>query len=618
MPSPGTDVPLAAVEAAAAEGRLSAAAIGNLRRWLSSDDYAESYDEIAGKLARRDFTELEDAFCRAVPFGTAGQRGPTGAGPNRINSRTIAESVQGVCDYVRELKGEGELVAVVAHDTRRDSARFAQIVAEVLAGNGLRVHLFDEARPTPELSHAVVTLEADLGFIVSASHNPPNDNGIKVYWDYGGQVLPEHADGIVAKAAALQGIARLPLADARERGIVTSTGPEMDRHYHDAVIRQGMTIPGAPEAVTTRIVYTPLHGTGMSSIVPILDTFGWREGQNLFIVESQRDPDPEFRGVPGGIPNPENPAALEAGVELAKETGADLVLASDPDADRLAAAVPESPDRERWLYLKGGQLASLLAWWTLDRMRAQGLLPEDGLAARTIITSDLVDAVAESHGVRIINNLPVGFKYIAKVIRDLDDPSEFIFGTEQSYGFVKGTYCRDKDAAIAALLLAELCEHLKRQGRTLLDLLHDLWWEHCYHAERATPTVMLGVAGRARIEEIMRALHAQFPREIAGVRVVEVWDLLTDEVIDPRTGQAIRSLGWNWNEDVLVGRLAQDPRSSVSVRPSGTEPSLKVYTNVRWPLPEGATRDHLVEAAGEAEGLAEALERDVMRAMGVG
>jgi phosphoglucomutase/phosphomannomutase len=212
----------------------------------------------------------------------------------------------------------------------------------------------------------------------------------------------------------------------------------------------------------------------------------------------------------------------------------------------------------------------------------------------------------------------VGFKYIAKVIRDLDDPSQFIFGTEQSYGFVKGTYCRDKDAAIAALLLAELCEHLKRQGRTLLDLLHDLWWEHGYHAERATPIVMTGVAGRARIGEIMRAFRAQFPSEIAGLRVVEVWDLLTDEVIDPRTGEAIRRLGWNWNEDVLVGRLAQDPRSSVSVRPSGTEPSLKVYTNVRWPLPEGATRDDLAKTADQAEKLAEAMERDVMRAMGVG
>ncbi len=604
---------LAAVDRAVAAGKLSEVAAGSLRRWLTGDDYAEFREEIAGKLASGDFTDLEDAFCRAIPFGTAGQRGPIGAGPNRINSRTLSESIQGVCNYVRQLKN-GHPTAIIAYDTRRDSARFARLAAEILAGNGVPVHLFDEARPTPELSHAVVALKADLGFMVSASHNPPNDNGVKVYWDYGGQVLPEHADGITAQTAAVREIRRLPLEQARAEGLVRSLGAEMDREFCTAVLAQGMSAPSAPAA---RIVYTPLHGTGMDSVVPVLDAVGWREGENLFIVESQRHPDPEFRGVPGGIPNPENPESLDAGIELAKQTGADLVIASDPDADRMAAAVPETLDREGWLYFQGGQLASLLAWWALSQMQTQGRLPARGLAARTIITSDLVDAVAESFGVEIINNLPVGFKYIAQVIRDVDDPLRFIFGTEQSYGFVKGTYCRDKDAAIASLLLAELCEHLKREGRTVLDLLRDLWLQHGYHAERATPIRMEGVAGREQIAETMRGLRAQFPREIAGVPVTEVWDLLSDEVKDPATGRVVRRLGWNWHEDVLMGRLGQDPRSSVAVRPSGTEPSLKIYTNLRWPLAADARPEELDEASRQAEARAEALERDLLRAMGI-
>ena len=237
------------------------------------------------------------------------------------------------------------------------------------------------------------------------------------------------------------------------------------------------------------------------------------------------------------------PAKVEATTDRRKGLeGADVVIASDPDADRMAAAVP---DGDGWLYFKGGHLAALLAWWTLDRMQAQGTLPKRGLAARTIITSDLVDAVAESFGAEIINNLPVGFKYIGKIISESEGSGRFIFGAEQSYGFAKGTYCRDKDAAIAALLLVELCEHLKRDGRTVIDLLHDLWRAHGYHAERATPIRMEGVAGRERIGEIMETFRAGFPPEVAGVAVTEVWDLLSDEVIDPRTGSVVRQLGWH-------------------------------------------------------------------------
>jgi phosphoglucomutase len=612
MSQPERSASLAAVEAARTDGRLSSVSAESIVRWLTAPEYGEFRDEIAALIAAGEFEELGEAFCRTIPFGTAGQRGPTGAGPNRINSRTIRESVQGVCDYVRRVKPGRDLRAIVAFDTRRDSARFATLVAEVLAGNGLEVHLFDQPRPTPELSHAVLMLGCDVGFMVSASHNPPRDNGIKVYWDYGGQVLPGDANGIVDATKAIASIRRLAMEEARRRGLVVSVRADVDRHFRDAVLEQGMLSPASPSARQTRVVYTPLHGTGMDSIVPILAELGWREGENLLIVPSQRDPDPEFRGVPGGIPNPENPLSLGAGIDLARETSSDLVIASDPDADRLAAAVP-APSGDEWFFFQGGQLSAILGWWALEAMSAQGLL-NGGVMCRTVVTSPLVDAVAEGFGVEVIGNLPVGFKYVAKVIRDLDDPGRFVFGTEQSYGFVKGTYCRDKDAAIAAVLMLGLCDHLRYRGQTPIDLLRDLWRRHGYHAERATPVLMAGQAGRGRIAEIMAALRTGFPSQAAGVDVAEVWDLLTDQVIDPATGRVTRSLGWEWGEDVLVGRLATDPRSSVTVRPSGTEPSLKVYTNLRQLLPAGADLD---EAARRTDGLALAIERDLLATMGV-
>jgi phosphoglucomutase/phosphomannomutase len=304
-------------------------------------------------------------------------------------------------------------------------------------------------------------------------------------------------------------------------------------------------------------------------------------------------------------------------VEVARQVGADLILASDPDADRLAAVLPDASCDGGWRYLKGGQLAALMGDWVLDRLSAQGDLPERGLIARSLITSDLVDAVAESRGVRVVANLPVGFKYIGKVMSEAGADEQFLFGTEQSYGFLKGNYCRDKDAAVAALLLTEFCEHLRRSGETLVDALRRLWRRHGYHAERATPVAMVGVEGRRRIEAIMAKLRAGFPAELAGVRVTEMWDLLQDSVTDPAAGRRVRDLGWHWNEDVLMGRLAQDAKSSVSVRPSGTEPSLKVYTNVRAPVRSDVTPHELEEAGRAAEALAEALERDLFRVMGV-
>jgi phosphomannomutase len=411
----------------------------------------------------------------------------------------------------------------------------------------------------------------------------------------------------------------------------------MDDGYRRCVLAQGMTTTGGPlPERSARIVFSPLHGVGEDAVVPVLEAAGWKLGESLFLVESQRRPDPRFRGAPGGIPNPEVPTSLEAGVALARrpDVRGDLVLATDPDADRLAIQVVSSERPGVPSFLMGGQLCAVLGAWVLSQLRAQGRLPADGVAVRNVVTSDLVQEIAESYGLAVEWNVPVGFKYVGKVSYDLrHTPERFVFGAEQSYGFLRGMHCRDKDGAVAALLAAELCDYLKRQEptRTVLDWLADLWRDHAYYAERANPIRMEGITGLQRIREALRGLRLRFPTEIAGVRVVEVWDMLKDRIFDPASRNEesgddwddlqdplealygdVRELGWGWlGENVLIARLATGERDWAAVRPSGTEPSLKIYVNVRR---QGGD---LLAVAREAEALADEIESALKERMGL-
>jgi phosphoglucomutase len=613
---------------------------------LRDDEYADWHPEVAAKAMQGRIEELEESFYRVIPFGTAGQRGPVGPGPNRINDRTLALSVQGVCDYVlrcrddaglSKMKQQGPLKAVVAYDTRMDSVCFAQLVTEVLLGNGLEVRLFDGPAATPELSHALLSEKAAIGFMVSASHNPPGDNGIKVYWNYGGQVLPGRANAIQKATGKVRRVRRLGFDEGCRRRLVRSIGPETDEDYVASVFRQGMTTStGAVPRRQARLVYSPLHGTGGRTVIPVLQRAGWEIGRNLFVVESQRRPDPKFRGVPNGIPNPELPKCLAAGVELAGKVGADLVLATDPDADRLALRLTGPPHATAPAFLLGGQLSAVLGEWVLSQLEAHGRPVAGCTVVKSIVTSDLVDDVIASHCAKQ-TLVGVGFKYVAEVSRDLQDtPERFLFGCEQSYGFLRGMHCRDKDGAVAALLAAELCDAMKRRGKTIGDYLASLWARHGYYAERATPTRPRGCTGIValeRIQETMRELRAGFPSHLGGLAVRVVEDALHDETFDPAT-RSKRSakrwedksdpysvlygktgtLGWGWTgENILVARLKLNPESWVIVRPSGTEPSLKIYVNIHAPL----RGKPLAEVALTAEKRALAIERDLKRLMDV-
>jgi len=609
---------VASVERAQRAGRLSAKAARNLRRWLTSAKYAEFHAQLASDVTQGHWDELEDAFCKRIRFETAGMRGPCGPGPNRINTHTIAESVQGVCDYFQASHPGKRLRAVIGLDTRIDSAWFAQVTAEVLAGNGVEVHLFREPRPTPQLSFAILHFDADMGFMISASHNPPSDNGLKAYGRNAGQLLPGPSKDVIACARRVRNGKRLSLDAGRLAGLAKSIGPEMDALYHQAVVAQARSSITSCTPRKAKIVFSSLHGTGEKSIIPVLRAAGWELATNLFQVQSQRWPDPRFRGVPNQKPNPELNACLRAGIAMAEQLGADLVIASDPDADRLAIQVMDPRRAKGGVFLKGGELAAVLTHWALSQSAAHGSLPDGGVIAHNMVTNPLIDDIAARYGVQVRGELPIGFKYIAQVRDELDDPQRFIMGSEQSFGTLIGSYCGEKDAASAALLICELCDHLRRarpEPKTIRDLLEELWLEHGYYAEQSATVPVPGEAGMREIARAMAGLRRRFPAELGGRRVLEVADMLRGTVYDPQTGGKLRDSGKAWeDENILVARLSDDGREWAIVRPSGTEPSLKVYTSLRADVPDRAS---LRRIAGSTDETARRVEAELRTHMGL-
>jgi phosphomannomutase len=585
---------------------------------MTASKYAEFHAELASDVTQGHWNMLEDAFCKHIRFETAGMRGRCGPGPNRINTHTIAESVQGVCDYFQASHPGKRLRAVVGFDTRIDSAWFAQATAEVLAGNGVEVRLFREPRPTPELSFAILHFKADMGFMVSASHNPPTDNGLKAYGRNAGQLLPGPSKAVISAARRVRNAKRLSLDAGRLAGLARSIGPEMDDLYHQAVVAQARSSITSCTPRQAKIVFSSLHGTGEKSIIPVLRAAGWELARNLFQVQSQRWPDPRFRGVPNQKPNPELNACLRAGIAMAEQLEADLVIASDPDADRLAIQVMDRRRGKGSVFLKGGQLAAVLTHWALSQSAAHGSLPEGGVIAHNMVTSPLIDDIAAPFGVQVRGDLPIGFKYIAQVRDELDDPKRFIMGSEQSFGTLIGSYCGEKDAASAALLICELCDHLRRarpEPRTICDLLEDLWLQYGYYAEQSATVPVPGEAGMRKIAQAMARLRRRFPAELAGRSVLQVEDVLRGIVYAPRTGRKLRDLGKAWEEEnILVARLGDDGREWAIFRPSGTEPSLKVYTSLRV---EVADRANLARTARATDRQARRVETDLRRHMGL-
>jgi phosphoglucomutase len=587
---------------AEAGGRVSAPASANIRRWLTEPPFARFRLSLMQVIAQERWNELDQAFYTVLEFGTGGRRGKMyPVGTNVLNERTIAESARGLADYVTRRKGEGSpRSCVIAYDTRHNSVEFAELCARVLAAAGFRVFVVSAPRSTPLLSCAVRHLDCDAGIMITASHNPPSDNGFKCYGSSGGQVVPPDDRGIIdcVKAASDREIPEKPLAEALADGSVVRVGPELDAVYLDAVLSESVC-----DARDLSIVYTPLHGVGESSVARVLEKAGFTR---VSIEASQRTPDGDFPNVPGHVSNPEYPRTLEAAIKEARTIGADLVLASDPDADRIGVGVPVSRDpRGPWTTLDGNQIGVLLSAFVINECRAKRKLRPDHYLITTLVSSQMAGALAKRERIGIEDDLPVGFKWIAKRI-DEAGPAGFLFAFEESHGYLKGTHARDKDAAVAALLFAELAAAVKNRNQTVLEYLDQLYVDVGHHGDRLISKELEGREGLARIGSLMDALRSRPPRLIGGLPLTEAFDYQVHEVRSLSQTAAPRPLP-RPSTDLLILHTNR-PGTRFAARPSGTEPKIKFYLFART---EVGRREDLEAAKAETAGILDQMASDL-------
>lgn len=565
MNAPPPDDLLSLLAAGVAEKKISAPAAANIRRWLTEPQFNEFAGELANHLTRGMWPELEEAFWTVLPFGTAGRRGPMyPIGAAAINDRTVGESAQGLADYARGLPGGGEpLRFAVAYDTRHRSRHFAKLCCEVMAAAGFTVHFLDGHRSTPELSFAIRHLACHCGIMVSASHNPPRDNAVKVFGSNGGQLRPPADAELMRCVEAVTAVRRRPFDAALAGRQIVCCQEDIDARYRTAVLAHAFAGPR-----DIRILYSPLHGVGLTSVLPVLRGDGFSQVE---VFAPHAEPDGDFPNVPGGIANPENPEVFSQLVARAAEIDADLVLASDPDADRLGCAARLTSDGE-WQVLNGNQIAALLADYILRRRRAAGKLTSQHYVVKTLVTTDMVRRLADLHGVKTFGDVLTGFKWISGVV-DREGPERFVFGCEEAHGYMIGDYVRDKDAAGAAMLLAELCAETKSKGRTLHQELERLYLAVGYHEERSFSLVLPGAEGQARMRQIMDRLRREPPAMLGGAAVAEVRDYGSGRAKDRAGSERLLP---DPRSDLLFFD-SEPPGSYAAARPSGTEPKLKFY-----------------------------------------
>ena len=543
-------------------------------QWLENPYFDEATKEEL-KAIKDDENEIKERFYMDLEFGTAGLRGIIGAGTNRMNIYVVRRATQGLANYIAKVDKKSQGVAI-AYDSRHMSPEFAQEAALCLAANGIKAYIFETLRPTPELSFAVRHLGCVAGINVTASHNPPEYNGYKVYWEDGAQITPPHDSGIMGEVKAISDwntVKTMDREDAVKAGLFEVIGQAVDDAYMAELKKQIIHMDAIQaEGRNLKIVYTPLHGTGNIPARRILKELGF---ENVYVVPEQELPNGDFPTV--SYPNPEAAEAFELGLKLAKEVDADIVLATDPDADRLGVRVKDK--NGEYHDLTGNMSGCLLANYELSQRKAvNGSLPEDGALVKTIVTTNLADAIAKGYNVNLIEVL-TGFKYIGQQILGFENSGKgtYLFGFEESYGCLIGTYARDKDAIVATMALCEAAAYYKTQGKTLWDAMIDMYEEFGYYKDAIQAVTMKGIEGLQKIQEIMTTLRQNPPAELAGHKVTAVRDYKLDEITDLATGEK-KPTGLP-NSNVLYYELTDD--AWVCVRPSGTEPKVKFYYGVK-------------------------------------
>ena len=539
-------------------------------KWLHSNIDQEAKEAIREMLEQKNGTDLVDAFYKDLEFGTGGLRGIMGIGSNRMNKYTVGKATQGLSNYLLKTFPDEEIKVAIAHDSRNNSRFFAEITASVFSANGIKVYLFSELRPTPELSFAVRELGCKSGVVVTASHNPKEYNGYKVYWDDGAQIVPPHDKEIIEEVNKITDLDTINF-DKIESNIAL-IGKEMDERYLEAVKQLSVS----PEAIRAqsalKIVFSSIHGTGVTVVPPCLESFGFT---NVHVVEEQANPDGNFPTVV--YPNPEEAEAMKIALQKAKEIDADLVMATDPDADRVGIAVKN--DRGEFQLLNGNQTGSLLTLYMLKRWKENQLLDGKQFTVKTIVTTELISAIAKAYNVECFDTL-TGFKYIAMVIRELEGKQKFIVGGEESYGYLVGDFVRDKDAVSSCAMIAEMTAYAKDQGKSLFQMLKEMYLEFGFYKEKLIYLVRQGKSGAEEIQAMMKQYREAPPSSFNGSRVAKVRDYqagLEKDLVN----------GTESNLDFPKSNVLQfftEDGSKISARPSGTEPKIKFYISVRSDL----------------------------------
>ncbi|MFT3934344.1 MAG: phospho-sugar mutase [Chitinophagaceae bacterium] len=532
--------------------------------WLKGNFDQATKDEIT-RLQKENPKELEESFYRNLEFGTGGLRGIMGVGTNRMNKYTVGMATQGFANYMKaQLKGE--IKVAIAHDSRNNSRFFAETVANVFAANGIKVFLFESLRPTPELSFTIRHLKLNGGVVCTASHNPKEYNGYKAYWNDGGQLVPPHDKDVIKEVDKIGSVDEVKWSGGEAN--ITIVGAELDNAYMDMV----KSLSVYPEVIARqkdlKIVYTPIHGTGIKLVPEVLKRFGFT---NVTIVDEQAVPDGNFPTVV--YPNPEESEAMSIGLKKAKELDADILLGTDPDADRVGIAIKDN--KGNWILVNGNQTAVLACNYMIEARKAKGIAKPNDMVIKTIVTTELIDNIAKANGVACYNVL-TGFKWIAELIKEKEGKEEYIVGGEESYGLMVGSKIRDKDAISAVALLCEMAAYEKDKGKTLYDKLIDIYVQYGLYKESLISITKKGMDGQKQIADMMEGYRSNPPKSINGVAVATLLDYELKKGTDLQTGKT-----WDIalpKSNVLQFILADG--SKISARPSGTEPKIKFYFSV--------------------------------------
>ncbi len=549
---------------------VDAAILARAQAWLNGDYDAETKAGVEALLNGKDADAIIDSFYRDLEFGTGGMRGIMGVGTNRMNKYTIGAATQGLSNYLLQQFPGQQIKVALAHDSRNNATLFAQIVADVFSANGIKVYFFDGLRPTPELSFAIRHLACQSGVMLTASHNPKEYSGFKAYWNDGGQIIAPHDKNIIGEVMKITNVSQINFTAKPE--LIERIGAEIDKLFIDTITKVSIDREAIAAQHDLSIVFSPIHGTAVDIVPRALKQLGFT---NVHLVEEQCIPDGNFPTVV--YPNPEEHEAMTLALRKAEKVGADIVMATDPDADRVGIAIRNL--QGEYILLNGNQTGSLLFYYLLNQWENKGMLTGNEYIIKTVVTTYLIDKMAESKGVTCYNTL-TGFKFIGALMTQLQGQKTFIAGCEESYGYLVGDHVRDKDAVVGCTMLAEMCAHYKNKGKSLYEVLIDIYREYGLYKETLLSFTKAGKRGAEEIQELMAGYRANPPKTLAGMNIMRVKDYEQRIETDLRTGQT-------WPIDLPKSNVMQfvtENGGIISARPSGTEPKIKYYISLNTQL----------------------------------